>query len=471
MQIAQGMKLCAAAGLFAASTGAFAALPGRIEYAVNFGKESASVGRFLPVGATFWKEGKAWNQSTSSAVSPTQGYDDVSDIYRTYVYPNDATVGLSAAYLLPGLTPGASYTLRLHLCEVYFTESGYRTFDVKVNGVAKASGVDAYELAGGKLQGAYVDIPVEADLSGSLAVEFVNVVNQYNVCAFEVFSASDALPVPVPRVCRESRGVNRLTMETRNAAYLYDVECRSGESGAARVLASGVSGLRVIDIRGTETTQYRARAVLNNTVGEWSAWTPVDASAPSSDAPVLIACAEAGQAAPEGWLKDEPFRVFPSESVAEYKTWWKDFNLSWFAESERPPLLVFQLAVTASGSSLSYRFAGLDPERTYRVRIHQMEPWDKVTSGGWRQYAYHFNNALERATALTGETVVDPYILAGNAICKAAAVDYDIDPDSAGTITVTGENVNMQPYWFGFEIHPLGEVIDPNPPGLCIFVR
>ena len=62
MQIAQGMKLCAAAGLFAASTGAFAALPGRIEYAVNFGKESAQTGRFLPVGSTYWQEGKSWNQ-------------------------------------------------------------------------------------------------------------------------------------------------------------------------------------------------------------------------------------------------------------------------------------------------------------------------------------------------------------------------------------------------------------------------
>ena len=172
MQIAQGMKLCAAAGLFAASTGAFAALPGRIEYAVNFGKESASVGRFLPVGATFWKEGKAWNQSTSSAVSPAEGYDDVSDIYRTYVYPNDATAGLSAAYLLPGLTPGASYTLRLHLCEVYFTESGYRTFDVKVNGKVVLPDFDVAAAAGGINRAVAVDVEVESDAHGHVRVEF-----------------------------------------------------------------------------------------------------------------------------------------------------------------------------------------------------------------------------------------------------------------------------------------------------------
>lgn len=472
MQIAQGMKLCAAACLAATLMDTSAALPGRIEYAVNFGKESASVGRFLPVGSTYWQEGKSWNQIKNETFTAPSGYEDCADIYRTYVYPTDTTAGLSAVYRFPGLTPGNIYTVRVHVAEVYFQWADCRKFDVNVNGETKIAALDPFALAGNRLyQGAYADISASADESGTLTVAFTNVKDQFNVAAIEIFADGDSLPVPAPRVCRESRGVNRLTMETRNAAYLYDVECRSGESGAARVLASGVSGLRVIDIRGTETTQYRARAVSGGSVGEWSAWTPVDASAPSSDAPILIACAEAGQAAPEGWLKDEPFRVFPSESVVEFKTWWKEFNLSWFAESERPPLLVFQLAVTASGSPLSYRFAGLDPERTYRVRIHQMEPWDKVTSGGWRQYAYHFNNALERATALTGETVVDPYILAGNAICKAAAVDYDIDPDSAGTITVTGENVNMQPYWFGFEIHPLGEVKDPNPPGLCIFVR
>lgn len=470
MQIAQGMKLCAAACLAAVLADASAALPGRIAYAVNFGKASAPVGRFLPVGSTYWQEGKAWDQIKNETFTAPSGYEDCADIYRTYIYPDDATAGLSAAYVLPGLTPGASYTLRLHVCEVYFTESGYRTFDVKVNGVAKASGVDAYSLAGGKLKGAYVDIPVEADSSGSLAVEFVNVVNQYNVCALEVFSGAAGLPVPVPRVCRESRGVNRLTLETRNAAYLYDVERRTGEGGAGRILASGVSGLRVIDIRGTGTTQYRARAVSGGSVGEWSAWTPVDASAPSSDAPILIACAEAGQAAPEGWLKDEPFRVFPSGAGDPGWTAWKDFDLSWFGESERPPLKVFNLGLKSS-STLAYRFAGLDSARRYRVRIHQMEPWADVNSGGWRQYAYHFDNALDRAQALTGETVVDPYILAGNATWKAAAIDYEVSPDCAGSVLVVGEYINDQPYWFGFEIHPLGEVKDPNPPGLSIIVR
>ena len=75
MQIAQGMKLCAAACLAATLMDTSAALPGRIEYAVNFGKESASVGRFLPVGSTYWQEGKSWNQIKNEIANTTSDYD------------------------------------------------------------------------------------------------------------------------------------------------------------------------------------------------------------------------------------------------------------------------------------------------------------------------------------------------------------------------------------------------------------
>lgn len=472
MQIAQGMKLCAAAGLFAASTGAFAALPGRIEYAVNFGKESAQTGRFLPVGSTYWQEGKSWNQIKNETFTAPSGYEDCADIYRTYVYPTDTTAGLSAVYRFPGLTPGNIYTVRVHVAEVYFQWADCRKFDVNVNGETKIAALDPFALAGNRLyQGAYADISASADESGTLTVAFTNVKDQFNVAAIEIFADGDSLPVPVPRVRRELRGVNAIVVESRNAAYLYDIERREGGSGAARDFATGVSGLRQIDIRGKETTQYRARAVLCGAKGEWSEWVSVDSSAYASDAVLKIACAESGRAAPEGWLKDTQFRVFPAGAAIDYYENWIVYNLSNnYTAVERPSNDVFALAVK-SNISLAYRIIGLDSARSYRVRIHQMEPWTAVNSAGWRYFAYHFNNSPDKATALTGETQVDPYVLAGNATCMGAAVDYEVTPDSAGTVLVAAENLKDAPYWFGFEIHPLGEVKDPNPPGLCIFVR
>ena len=462
MLIAAGAMACAAAG-------AADALPGRMEYAINLGKVDAQVGRFLPVGSTYWREGASWNQIKNEAATAAAGYEGMADIYKTYIYPNDTTEGLAATYVLPGLAANSAYTLRLHLCEVYFQEPGYRKFDVTVNGETKVSSLDIFVRSGNeKLKGAYMDIPVVADAEGRLTIGFVNVLNQFNVAAMEVFSDSSSLPVPSPKIRREARGVNVLTIETRNAAYLYDVEFRS-VSGAAAMLKTAIPGMRLVHTNGKASSQYRARAVLDGTRGEWSEWVGVDSSARASDEAIYIACAEPGQTPPDGWLKDEPFRVFPEGAAVEYWTKWENFDLSWFEESARPPLAVFNLAVK-SASPLAYRISGLDPARPYRVRIHQMEPWTAVTSGGWRYYAYHFNNTVDRATALTGETQIDPYVLAG-ATYKGAAVDYEVTPDSAGTILLAGENMKDVPYWFGFEAHPLGTVVDPPPAGLIITVK
>ena len=264
--------------------------------------------------------------------------------------------------------------------------------------------------------------------------------------------------------------MNVVTVETRNAAYLYDIEYRTGDTGTVNTLKSGVSGLRVVHTNGKATTQYRARAVLGNEQGEWSAWTPVDSSAYASDAAVRIACAKAGQAAPDGWLKGYGFRVFPEGADYQEMTRWKDYDLTWFPESERPPLLLFQLAVLQGTVPLAYRFTGLDPARSYRVRIHQLEP-NGDYKATYRYFAYHFNNFKDRAEDLDGNTTVDPYVVAGNAALKAAAVDYEVTPDSAGTILVSAENIQNSPNWFGFEITPLGEVVDPPPPGLTIIFR
>lgn len=471
MQIAQEMKLFAAACLAATLMDTSAALPGRIEYAVNFGKESAPVGRFLPVGSTYWKEGKSWNQIKNQTFTGPSGYEDCADIYMTYVYPTDTAADISAVYRFPGLTPGSIYTVRVHVAEVYFQWADCRKFDVNVNGETKIAALDPFVLAGNRLyQGAYADISASADESGALTVAFTNVKDQFNVAALEIFADGGSLPVPAPRVRRESRGVNAIVVESRNAAYLYDIQRREGGSGAVRDFAIGVSGLRQIDVCGKATTQYRARAVLGENRGEWSAWTPVDSSACASDAAVKIACADPGQTPPSGWLKDEPYRVFPDGATVSYWQKWENFDLSLYGESDRPPLAVFNLAVQSS-TSLAYRITGLDSARSYRVRIHQMEPWTAVNSGGWRYFAYHFNNSLDKATAVTGETQIDPYVLAGNATWKANAVDYEVAPDCAGTILVAAENLKDAPYWFGFEIHPLGEVKDPNPPGLSIIVR
>ncbi|WP_245632676.1 malectin domain-containing carbohydrate-binding protein, partial [Edaphobacter aggregans] len=45
-------------------------------------------------------------------------------------------------YTLPGLNPGASYTVRLHFAENYWTQPGQRVFNVSINGTQVLSNFD-----------------------------------------------------------------------------------------------------------------------------------------------------------------------------------------------------------------------------------------------------------------------------------------------------------------------------------------
>jgi hypothetical protein len=52
------------------------------------------------------------------------------------------------SYTAPGLTPGVSYTVRLHFAEIYFTAAGQRTFNVLINGTQVLTNFDIIVAAG-----------------------------------------------------------------------------------------------------------------------------------------------------------------------------------------------------------------------------------------------------------------------------------------------------------------------------------
>ena len=84
-------------------------------------------------------------------------------------------------YTLPKLTPGASYTLRLHFAEVYFGPGmpggggvGTRVFNVAINGASALSSFDILAAAGGPNKAVVKTFPVTADANGSVTVSFTN---------------------------------------------------------------------------------------------------------------------------------------------------------------------------------------------------------------------------------------------------------------------------------------------------------
>ncbi|WP_165956706.1 malectin domain-containing carbohydrate-binding protein [Kribbella antibiotica] len=103
--------------------------------------------------------------------------------WRT-THPVPASVMSNARYLensytVPGLTPGASYEVRLYFMEWYFKVPGQRVFDVAVNGTKVLTNFDILQTVrdlggdGGAAFGIEKYFTVTADADGVLKIDFL----------------------------------------------------------------------------------------------------------------------------------------------------------------------------------------------------------------------------------------------------------------------------------------------------------
>ena len=75
-------------------------------------------------------------------------------------------------YTLTGLTPSASYTLRLHFADPSSTAAGQRQFDVSVNGTAVLTNFDVFAAAGGENKAVVKSLTATANAQGDLVITF-----------------------------------------------------------------------------------------------------------------------------------------------------------------------------------------------------------------------------------------------------------------------------------------------------------
>jgi hypothetical protein len=80
--------------------------------------------------------------------------------------------GTSFSYTFPGLTADASYTVRLHFAETYWTAVGQRTFNVAINSTPVLSNFDIIAAAGGANKANVQPFTTTANSSGQIVVSF-----------------------------------------------------------------------------------------------------------------------------------------------------------------------------------------------------------------------------------------------------------------------------------------------------------
>ncbi|MBE3568175.1 MAG: hypothetical protein IMW90_20860, partial [Thermogemmatispora sp.] len=96
------------------------------------------------------------------------------------------------SYAIPNLTPGASYTVRLHFAETYWTAAGKRVFNVSLNGQTVLANFDIFAAAGGANKAVVKEFSTTASSSGTITLQFSSVVDQAQLNGLEVLPASSS---------------------------------------------------------------------------------------------------------------------------------------------------------------------------------------------------------------------------------------------------------------------------------------
>ncbi len=91
-------------------------------------------------------------------------------------------------YTIPGLTANASYTVRLHFAEEYWTAAGQRVFNVSLNGQQVLTNFDILGTAGAANKAVVEQFTSTADSTGKITLQFTTVKDNAQVNGIEILS-------------------------------------------------------------------------------------------------------------------------------------------------------------------------------------------------------------------------------------------------------------------------------------------
>jgi predicted GNAT family acetyltransferase len=128
-----------------------------------------------------------------AASSTTIDTSGVSNPAPQAVYQSNRYGG-TFSYAVPGLTAGASYTVRLHFAETYWTAAGQRTFNVSINGQQVLSNFDIVASAGAANKATVQQFTTTADSSGKITIQFTTVKDNAQVNGIEILPTTAPPP-------------------------------------------------------------------------------------------------------------------------------------------------------------------------------------------------------------------------------------------------------------------------------------
>ncbi|HLY92654.1 MAG TPA: malectin domain-containing carbohydrate-binding protein, partial [Candidatus Angelobacter sp.] len=159
------------------------------------------------------------------------------------VYQSERWGGDSASnpapfsYTFTKLTAGASYTVRLHFAEIFWTAAGQRQFNVAINGTPVLTNFDIIAAAGAANKAIVKEFTAVANSSGNIVVSYtVGAADAPKSSGIEIVTATP----PAPDFTLSATPGSQTVVAGNNASYSATVSEINGFTGSVALSVSGV---------------------------------------------------------------------------------------------------------------------------------------------------------------------------------------------------------------------------------------
>jgi large repetitive protein len=363
---------------------------------------------------------------TTSATNATVATAGVSNAAPMKVYQTNRYGTFT--YTIPSLTAGASYTVRLHFAENFWTAANKRVFSVTINNQVVLSAFDIFAAAGGENIAVVQSFPVTANSSGQIVIAFTSGTggkDNPQVNGIEVLTSGGSLPLPAaPVALFPTPGKSQVSLSWSpgmGPTGTYNV-FRGTASGAESTtpIATGLAGTHFIDTTVTNLTTYYYVVEANNSTGASASSNEVSAvpDAPVAGSPVyqIAAGSTTANSSIAPFALDADFTGGNNSGTGN--------TIDTTAVVSPAPMAVYQHE--RSGGNFSYVFPNLTPGANYTVRLHFAEFF--WTAAGQRV----FNVSINGLTVLPSFDIV----ATAGAANKALVEQFTATADSTGSITI-----------------------------------
>jgi fibronectin type 3 domain-containing protein len=187
-------------------------------------------------------------------------------------------------YILTGLVADASYTVRMHFAETYWTAAGQRLFNVSINGNPVLTNLDVFAQAGANT--ALVEqFPANADKYGEIVVQLLaGKADNPFINGIEALQLSAPIAAPSGLTAQASgSSVNLAWTASSTSGVTYTVY-RAIQGSTPAILVSGISGATYTDnsVAGSTTYVYYVVATNGSGTSPQSNWATATSNATST---------------------------------------------------------------------------------------------------------------------------------------------------------------------------------------------